>query len=65
MCWGSSEFIYPYPIKLPLNQQDPGIYLQFSSLGKPKIKLYRDKEGNLKGDARCCYLKVNIAPKLF
>jgi hypothetical protein len=28
------------------------------SLGKPKVKLYRDKEGNLKGDARCCYLKV-------
>ena len=24
----------------------------------PKVKLYRDVEGNLKGDGRCCYLKV-------
>lgn len=27
-------------------------------IDKPKIKLYRDKEGNIKGDALCCYLKV-------
>jgi hypothetical protein len=31
------------------------------SLGKLKIKLYRDKEGNLKGDGRCCYLKARIS----
>lgn len=24
-----------------------------------KIKLYKDKEGNLKGDGLCCYLKVS------
>lgn len=23
-----------------------------------KVKLYKDKEGNLKGDGLCCYLKV-------
>lgn len=27
---------------------------------KYKIKLYRDKDGTLKGDGRCCYIKVNI-----
>ncbi|XP_064405365.1 17S U2 SnRNP complex component HTATSF1-like [Halichondria panicea] len=26
--------------------------------GTPKLKLYRDKDGHLKGDALCCYLKV-------
>ncbi|CAI4227699.1 unnamed protein product [Auanema sp. JU1783] len=25
--------------------------------GKPKAKLYKDEEGNLKGDGRCCYIK--------
>lgn len=25
---------------------------------KPKIKLYRDANGQIKGDGRCCYLKV-------
>lgn len=24
---------------------------------KPKLKLYRDEQGNLKGDGRCCYVK--------
>lgn len=28
-----------------------------------KIKLYKDKEGNLKGDGLCCYLKVSGALK--
>lgn len=23
-----------------------------------KVKLYKDKDGNLKGDGLCCYLKV-------
>ena len=27
-------------------------------IGKPKVKLYRDVDGDLKGDALCCYLKV-------
>jgi hypothetical protein len=27
--------------------------------GKPKVKLYKDEEGNLKGDGVCCYLKVD------
>ena len=26
--------------------------------GKPKLKLYKDADGQLKGDALCCYLKV-------
>ena len=26
--------------------------------GEPKVKLYRDAEGQLKGDGLCCYLKV-------
>jgi len=25
--------------------------------GKPKIRMYRNKDGSFKGDARCCYLK--------
>ena len=25
---------------------------------KPKLKLYRNKDGNLKGDGLCCYIKV-------
>ena len=25
---------------------------------KKKVKLYRDSNGHLKGDGRCCYLKV-------
>ena len=27
-------------------------------LRKPKIKLYRNKDGSYKGDGRCCYIKV-------
>jgi hypothetical protein len=30
--------------------------------GNKKIKLYRDESGNLKGDGRCCYLKVASVP---
>ena len=26
---------------------------------KPKVKLYRDQNGQIKGDGRCCYLKVH------
>lgn len=26
---------------------------------KPKIKMYKDKEGNFKGDALCTYIKVS------
>ena len=25
---------------------------------KPKLKLYRDENGDPKGDGRCCYIKV-------
>lgn len=24
---------------------------------KPKVKFYKDEQGNLKGDATCCYIK--------
>lgn len=34
-----------------------GVVAQDSE-GVPKIKLYRTADGQLKGDARCCYLKV-------
>ncbi len=30
----------------------------FSHIGHPKIKMYCDSEGNFKGDALCCYLKI-------
>ena len=26
---------------------------------KPKLKLYKDKDGNVKGDGLCCYIKVS------
>ena len=26
----------------------------------PKLKLYRDEDGQPKGDGRCCYIKVNL-----
>ena len=29
-----------------------------SPLGEPKVKLYKDSDGQLKGDGLCCYLKV-------
>lgn len=32
--------------------------LTSAAVGTPKLKLYRDKDGHLKGDALCCYLKV-------
>ncbi|XP_028412564.1 HIV Tat-specific factor 1 homolog [Dendronephthya gigantea] len=44
-----------------------GIIMEDNDTRKPKIKLYRDQEGKLKGDARCCYLKiesVDLALKL-
>ncbi|XP_068757063.1 17S U2 SnRNP complex component HTATSF1-like [Montipora capricornis] len=44
-----------------------GIIMQDPDTGKPKIKLYRDTNGQLKGDGRCCYLKresVDLAIKL-
>ncbi len=28
---------------------------------KPKLKLYKDKEGQLKGDGLCVYIKVTLA----
>jgi len=44
-----------------------GIIMQDPDTNKPKIKLYRDQNGQLKGDGRCCYLKresVDLAIKL-
>eukprot|EP00794_Sanderia_malayensis_P000200 gene200-814_t len=34
-----------------------GIIMQDADTQKMKVKLYRDKEGNVKGDGRCCYLR--------
>ena len=33
-------------------------------LGDLKLKLYRDINGEIKGDGLCCYLKVRIYPLL-
>ncbi|KAL8180811.1 UNVERIFIED_CONTAM: HIV Tat-specific factor 1, partial [Gekko kuhli] len=44
-----------------------GIIMRDPQTDEPKIKLYKDKEGNLKGDGLCCYLKresVELALKL-
>nr|XP_056714982.1 HIV Tat-specific factor 1 [Euleptes europaea] len=44
-----------------------GIVMRDPVTEEPKIKLYKDKEGNLKGDGLCCYLKresVELALKL-
>ncbi|KAJ7388733.1 HIV Tat-specific factor 1 [Desmophyllum pertusum] len=35
-----------------------GIIMQDPDTNKPKIKLYRDQNGQPKGDGRCCYLKL-------
>ncbi|XP_071518003.1 17S U2 SnRNP complex component HTATSF1-like isoform X2 [Panulirus ornatus] len=44
--------------------QKCGLILRDVSTNKPKIKMYRDEEGNFKGDALCTYIKkesVNLA----
>nr|XP_060612406.1 HIV Tat-specific factor 1 [Anolis sagrei ordinatus] len=44
-----------------------GIIMRDPQTEEPKIKLYKDREGNLKGDGLCCYLKresVELALKL-
>uniref|UniRef100_A0A8C3QW83 17S U2 SnRNP complex component HTATSF1 n=1 Tax=Cyanoderma ruficeps TaxID=181631 RepID=A0A8C3QW83_9PASS len=38
-----------------------GIIMRDPQTEEHKIKLYKDKEGNLKGDGLCCYLKVSGA----
>lgn len=35
-----------------------GIVMRDPMTEEYKVKLYKDKEGNLKGDGLCCYLKV-------
>eukprot|EP00058_Branchiostoma_floridae_P027609 XP_002613100.1 hypothetical protein BRAFLDRAFT_125707 [Branchiostoma floridae] len=37
--------------------QKCGIIMEDMETGQPKFKLYRDQNGQLKGDGRCCYLK--------
>uniref|UniRef100_A0A1I7Z912 17S U2 SnRNP complex component HTATSF1 n=1 Tax=Steinernema glaseri TaxID=37863 RepID=A0A1I7Z912_9BILA len=34
-----------------------GVIMDDPRTKKPKVKLYRDAEGNLKGDGTCCYVK--------
>ncbi|XP_078374970.1 17S U2 SnRNP complex component HTATSF1-like isoform X2 [Oculina patagonica] len=65
-----------YVSGLPLNTTEEeftemmskyGIIMQDPDTNKPKIKLYRDQNNQLKGDGRCCYLKresVDLAIKL-
>jgi hypothetical protein len=35
-----------------------GVIMDDPRTNKPKVKLYKDEEGNLKGDGICCYVKV-------
>lgn len=35
-----------------------GIVMRDPITEEYKVKLYKDKDGNLKGDGLCCYLKV-------
>lgn len=37
-----------------------GIVMRDPVTEEYKVKLYKDKEGNLKGDGLCCYLKVRL-----
>lgn len=39
-----------------------GIVMRDPMTEEYKVKLYKDKEGNLKGDGLCCYLKVCLRP---
>lgn len=36
-----------------------GIVMRDPITEEYKVKLYKDREGNLKGDGLCCYLKVS------
>lgn len=38
-----------------------GIVMRDPITEEYKVKLYKDREGNLKGDGLCCYLKVSLA----
>lgn len=38
-----------------------GIVMRDPMTEEYKVKLYKDREGNLKGDGLCCYLKVGQA----
>ncbi len=38
-----------------------GIVMRDPITEEYKVKLYKDKEGNLKGDGLCCYLKVGLS----
>ena len=42
-----------------------GIVMRDPQTEEPKIKLYKDREGNLKGDGLCCYLKVSCTVLYF
>jgi hypothetical protein len=37
-----------------------GIIMRDPQTEEFKVKLYKDDQGNLKGDGLCCYLKVGI-----
>uniref|UniRef100_A0A914W332 17S U2 SnRNP complex component HTATSF1 n=1 Tax=Plectus sambesii TaxID=2011161 RepID=A0A914W332_9BILA len=37
--------------------QKCGVVQKDPRTNQPKLKLYRDEQGNVKGDARCCYVK--------
>lgn len=35
-----------------------GLIMDDPRTNKPKVKLYKDDKGNLKGDGICCYVRV-------
>lgn len=39
--------------------QKCGLIFNDPATNKPKIKMYKDAEGNFKGDALCTYIKVS------
>ena len=57
--------VYVYGLPLDMSQEEfetlmnkYGIIMTDPDTGKPKVKLYQNPDGTMKGDGRCCYLKV-------
>ena len=40
--------------------QKCGMVMLDEKTSRPKVKLYKDEEGNFKGDALCTYIKVSV-----
>lgn len=75
-CLCLSHFLFYFsvlvssPLGLPLDISNDefaelmskcGIVMRDPITEEYKVKLYKDREGNLKGDGLCCYLKVSLS----